>query len=88
MPGLSGVGGPPGFMSIHELDSLMMHGFSSKTTVPPRTRVDAPWPGHLFGRAFAQTVLTALTFAVSKGTDRGIEDEVAPATTHFCAVTR
>ena len=27
--------------------------------------------------AFAQTVLTALTFAVSKGTDRGIEDEVA-----------
>jgi len=42
-----------------------------------------PGRGHLFGRAFAQTILTALTFAVSKGTDRGIEDEVAPATTHF-----
>ena len=28
-------------------------------------------------------VLTALTIAVSKGTDSGIEDEVAPATTHF-----
>ena len=27
--------------------------------------------------------LTALTIAVSKGTDRGIEDEAAPATTHF-----
>jgi hypothetical protein len=26
--------------------------------------------------------LTALTFAVPKGTDRGIEDEAAPATTH------
>jgi hypothetical protein len=25
----------------------------------------------------------ALTIAVSNGTDRGIEDEVAPATTHF-----
>jgi hypothetical protein len=34
----SGVGGPPGFMMIHELDSLTMHGFSSRTTVPPRTR--------------------------------------------------
>jgi predicted dinucleotide-binding enzyme len=34
----------------------------------------SPWPGHLFGQAFAQMVLTALTFAVSKGTDRGIED--------------
>jgi hypothetical protein len=32
-------------------------------------------------------VLTALTFAVSKGTDRGIEDEVAPATTHFPAAS-
>jgi hypothetical protein len=40
-----------------------------------------PGRGHLFGPAFAQTVLTALTFAVWKGTDRGIEDEVAPATT-------
>jgi hypothetical protein len=28
-------------------------------------------------------VSTALTIAVSKGTDSGIEDEVAPATTHF-----
>src|SRR6185436_19929595 len=36
--GLSGVGGPPGFMMIHELDSFTMHGFSSRTTVPPRTR--------------------------------------------------
>ena len=31
-------GGPPGFIRIHELDSLTMHGFSSRTTVPPRTR--------------------------------------------------
>jgi hypothetical protein len=38
MPGLSGVGGPPGFMMIHELDSLTVHGFSSRMTVPPRTR--------------------------------------------------
>ena len=36
--GLSGVGGPPGFMMIHELDSFTMQGFSSMTTVPPRTR--------------------------------------------------
>jgi hypothetical protein len=42
-----------------------------------------PGRGHLFGRVCAQTVLTALTFAVPKGTDRGIENEVAPATTHF-----
>ena len=27
MSGLSGVGGPPGFMMIHELDSLTMQGF-------------------------------------------------------------
>jgi hypothetical protein len=32
------VGNPPGFMMIHELHSLTMHGFSSRTTVPPRTR--------------------------------------------------
>ncbi len=35
--GLSGVGGPPGLMSTHELASLTMQGFSSNTTWPPRT---------------------------------------------------
>jgi len=33
--------------------------------------------------ARAQTIVTALTFAVPKGTDRGIEDEVAPAGANF-----
>ncbi len=42
MPGLSGAGGPPGFMRIHELDSLTMQGFSSKATMTARTRFDAP----------------------------------------------
>ena len=36
--GFQPEGGPPGFMSIHELDSLTMHGFSARTTVPPSTR--------------------------------------------------
>ena len=31
-------GGPPGFMMIQELDNLTVHGFSSRMTVPPRTR--------------------------------------------------
>ena len=44
-----------------------------------------PGRGHLFGRVFAQTVLTALTFAVSKGTDRDMEDEMALTSTHFPA---
>ena len=42
-----------------------------------------PGRGHLFGQVFAQTVLTALTLAVSKGTDRDMEDEVALTSTHF-----
>jgi hypothetical protein len=37
MPGLSGVGPPPGFMISHEFDSLTMLGFSSRTTCPPST---------------------------------------------------
>jgi hypothetical protein len=37
--GLSSVGPPPGFMMIQPLATLMMHGFSSRTTSP--SRIDA-----------------------------------------------
>ena len=58
-----------------------------------RSMIGGAWslrcPGrHLFGRAFAQMVLTALTFAVSKGTDRGIETRwLPPRHTFPCPLT-
>src|SRR5262249_9394839 len=65
MPGLSGVGGPPGVMMIHELDSLTMHGFSSRTTVPPRTRGQKARD-----RAASRTVMNNVTRMPSAGVGR------------------
>src|SRR5262249_21772760 len=65
MPGLSPVGGPPGFMMIHELDSLTMHGFSSRTTVPPKTREEKSRD-----RATLRTVMNNVTRMPSAGVGR------------------
>jgi hypothetical protein len=59
------VSHPPGFMMIHELDSLTMHGFSSRTTVPPGTREYKSRD-----RATSRTVTNSVTRKPSAGAGR------------------
>jgi predicted dinucleotide-binding enzyme len=64
-----------------DLHDLVVGPAEARSLIGGARSLRRPSQGHLFGRAFAQTVSTALTIAASTGTDSSIEDE-APATTH------